>query len=291
MKEYENIVIMDGKRFPVGEMRLAWMFTLRLIITLFIVQWGYGLVFIFSDDVVLFVSVLLILSFILLAIWIPFLRMPYVVIVDEKQITFKAFIRTVRMDLSELIGIRDERAGKYTRFSLKNKSMLVPLPIKEAEELDSIRETIYAAKEAEDPESINETIYPIKEDEKLDSIIKTVNPDVKIDRLSKSSRILKRSVNIAAVLLVLGGMFWCHDPAMFGDRQNAVKAIRAYHERYGAWPKDLKEVKEKVKDIGFNWGYRYSTDGQSFSLSYGGGLNDKGASYSSLTQEWKEYYY
>ena len=275
MKEDENIVIMDGKRFPVGEMRLAWMFTLRLILTLFIVQWGYGLVVKLSDDLVLFVSALLILSFILLAIWIPFLRMPYVVIIDEKQITFKAFIRTVRMDLSELIGIRDERAGKYTRFSLKNKSMLVPLPIKEAEEL----------------ESINETIYPVKEDEKLDSIIKTVNPDVKIDRLSKSSRILKRSVNIAAVLLVLGGMFWCHDPHMFGDRQNAVKAIRAYHERYGAWPKDLKEVKEKVKDIGFNWGYRYSTDGQSFCLSYSGGMNDKGASYNSLTQEWEEHYY
>ena len=276
MKEDENTVIMEGKRFPVGKMRLAWMLTPRLIITLFIVvQCGYSFVFVFSDDVVFHLSFLIIFSFILLAIWIPFLRMPYVVIVDKKQITFKAFIRTVRMDLSELIGIRDERAGKYTRFSLKNKSMLVPLPIKEVEEL----------------ESTGETVYQLKEDEGLDSIIKAVNPDVKIDRLSKSSKILKRSVNIAAVLLVLGGIFWCHDPAMFGDRQNAVKAIHTYHERYGAWPKDLMEVKEKVKDIRFSWRYRYRTDGQSFSLYYGGGLNDKGASYSSLTQEWEEHYY
>ena len=110
------------------------MLTPRLIITLFIVvQCGYSFVFVFSDDVVFHLSFLIIFSFILLAIWIPFLRMPYVVIIDKKQITFKAFIRTVRMDLSELIGIRDERAGKYTRFSLKNKSMLVPLPIKEVE--------------------------------------------------------------------------------------------------------------------------------------------------------------
>ncbi|MGB6279106.1 MAG: hypothetical protein WBG91_02705 [Syntrophobacteria bacterium] len=274
MIEDEKTVIMEGKRFPVGKVRLAWMLTPRLIITLFIVQWGNGFVLIFSDDVILLVSVFLIFSFILLAIWIPFLRMPYVVIVDEKQITFKAFIRTVRMDLSELIGIRDERAGKYTRFSLKNKSMLVPLPIKEAEEL----------------ESIGETIYPVKEAEELDSIIKTVNPDVKIDRLSKSSKILRRSVSIATVLLILGGMFWCHD-AMFRDRRNAVKAVHTYHELYGAWPKDLKQVKEKVKDIRFNWRYRYCTDGQSFSLFYSGGLNDKGTSYSSLTQEWEEHYY
>ena len=111
------------------------------------------------------------------------------------------------------------------------------------------------------------------------------------ERLSKSSKIPRRLISVAAVLLVLGGMFWCHDPAMFGDRQNAVKAIHAYHERYGAWPKNLQEVKEKVKDIRFHLGYRYRTDGQSFSLFYGGGLNDKGASYSSLTQEWEEHYY
>jgi len=78
---------------------------------------------------------------------------------------------------------------------------------------------------------------------------------------------------------------------MFGDRRRAVKAINRYHEIHGSYPKDLTEVKEKIKDPNFQWDYTYRTDGKTFILSYMGGLGDKGASYDSRTNEWEELYY
>jgi len=253
------MVGMGGNRFPISKIPLIWNLTFRLVITLLIGWWGYGIVIAFSDDSVALVFFLVILFFMLLIIWIPFLRMTYEVILDEKQIIFKSLIRTVRMDLSELISIKDEKGGRYTRFRSEKNSILTPSRIKRAEELDSI--------------------------------IKTINPRAQIQHFSKAKKFLRPLVGIAVVLLILGGIHWCSDPRMFGDRQRAVKAIYRYHEIYGKYPKDLTEVKEKIKDIQFKWSYRYRTDGKSFTLYYSGGLSDKGASYDSRTQKWKELYY
>jgi hypothetical protein len=247
---------MGGNRFPISKIPLIWNLTFRLIITILIGWWGYGIVISFSNDPVALVLLLLIFIFMLLIIWIPFLRMTYEVILDETQIIFKSLIRTVRMEVSELISIKDEKGGRYTRFRSEKSSILMPSRIKRAEELDSI--------------------------------VKSINPRAQIQHLSKSKKILRPFVGIAAVLLILVGMLWCSDPRMFGDRQRAVKAVQKYHEIYGKYPKDLSEVKDKIKDIQFKSSYRYRTDGTSFTLSYTGGLSDKGASYDSRTQEWKE---
>ena len=250
---------MGGHRSPISKIPLIWNLTFRLIITLLIGWWGYGIVIAFSNDSVALVFFLVIFFFILFIVWIPFLRMTYEVILDEKQIIFKSLIRTVRMDLSELISIKDEKGGRYIRFRSGKRSILIHSRIKRAEELDFI--------------------------------IKTINPPAQIQHFSKAKKILRPLVCIAVVILILGGMFWCSDPRMFGDRQRAVKAIYGYHEIYGKYPKDLTEVNEKIKDIQFKWSYRYRTDGKSFTLHYSGGLSDKGASYDSRTQEWKELYY
>lgn len=250
---------MGENRFPISRIPLIWYLTFRVIITLLIGWWGYGIVIGFSNDSVPVVFFLLIFFFMLLIIWIPFLRMTYEVILNEKQIIFKSLIRTVRIELSELISIKDEKGGRYTRFRSGKSSILMPSCIKRAEELDSI--------------------------------IKSINPRAQIQHFSKSKKILRPSVGIAVVLLISVGMLWCSDPRIFGDRQRAVKAVQKYHEIYGKYPKDLSEVKEKIKDIQVKWSYHYSTGGEFFTLSYTGGLSDKGASYDSRTQEWKELHY
>jgi len=254
-----SMVSMGGNRFPISKITLIWNLTFRLIITLLIGWWGYGIVIALSNDSVALVFFLVIFFFMLLIIWIPFLRLTYEVILDEKQIIFKSLIRTVRIELSELISIKDEKGGRYTRFRSGKSSILMPSRFKRAEELDSI--------------------------------IKSINPRAQIQHFSKPKKILRPLAGVAVVLLILVGMLWCSDPRMFGDRQRAVKAVQKYHEIYGRYPKDLSEVKEKIKDIQFKWSYHYSTDGKSFILSYTGGLSDKGASYDSRTQEWKELYY
>jgi len=247
---------MEMKGFPISKIPLIWNLTFRLIITLLIGWLGYGIIISFSNEFVPLVFLFVIFFLMLLIIWISFLKLTYEVILDEKQIIFKSLMRTVRMDLSEIISIKDEKGGRYTRFRSGKSSILVPSRIIRAEELDSM--------------------------------IKTINPHAQIQHFSKAKKILRPFVGIAIVLLILGGMLWCSDPRMFGDRQRAVKAIHKYHEIYGRYPKDLTEVKKKIKDIKFNWGYSYSTDGKSFTLFYSGGLSDKGASYDSLTHEWEE---
>jgi len=142
MNKEKCLVSMDGNRFPISKILLTWNLAFRLIITLLIGWWGYGIVIAFSNDSVALVFFLVIFFFMLLIIWISFLKMTYEVILDEKEIIFKSLIRTVRMDLSELISIKDEKGGRYTRYSSEKRSLLMTSRIKRAEELDSIIETI-----------------------------------------------------------------------------------------------------------------------------------------------------
>ena len=246
-----------GHRFPISKIPILWHVLFRLGITFFLAGPTYGILASDLTDGYVTLLVCLILLFILLITWIPFLRMPYEVLVQKKHIILKSYIRTVRMELDELVSIKDEKGGRYTRFLSKRHSVLMPARIKGVP--------------------------------KLDSMIKTISPHVQITHYSQAKKILLPSVQIALVLFLLLGMSYCSDPRMFGDRQRAVQAIERYREVYGVYPEDLSELQEKITDIQFRWWYKYKTNGQSFKLAYYGGMmNDKSASYSSLTQKWED---
>ena len=258
-KKYQGSPQMIGHRFPISIIPILWHVVFRLGITVYVVGATYGILF--SDLIVDYVTLLvcMVLLLILLITWIPFLRMPFEVLVQKKQIILKAYIRTVRMDLDELVSIKDEKGGRYTRFLSKRHSVLMPARIKEVA--------------------------------KLDSMIKTISPHVQITHYSLAKKILFPSVQIALVFFLLLGMSYCSDPRIFGDRQRAVQAIERYREVYGVYPEDLSELQDKIKDIQIRYWYKYKTDGESFTLAYHTGMSDKSASYSSLTQKWKDTQY
>ncbi|RLG22331.1 hypothetical protein DRN85_10855 [Methanosarcinales archaeon] len=101
---------------------------------------------------------------------------------------------------------------------------------------------------------------------------------------------------LGVILLFIGfGIFsiYMSTPQLLGDKDKVVRDIYRYHQRYGNWPKDLKELKSKLPDYKFEHRYRYLQNGEMFVVGFqGGGMigDDYGEFYRSDTKEWKDIY-
>jgi hypothetical protein len=82
-------------------------------------------------------------------------------------------------------------------------------------------------------------------------------------------------------------------PQILGDKDEIINDINRYHQRFGKWPKDLKELKAKLPDYKFEHWYSYMQNRKMFVVGYqGSGMlgDDYGEFYRSDTKEWKSIY-
>jgi hypothetical protein len=119
---------------------------------------------------------LLIPVFFLAIIWLPFLRRPYEIVLVHKQLTFKAPIRTVKVNVGDLTSVKDRGICFFIRFKSNNKSV---------------------------------DVINISEWDELIKIIKSINPAVKIKRYSKVGRMIGIWIYpiVVTFLIYLLGMF------------------------------------------------------------------------------------
>ena len=104
--------------------------------------------------------------------------------------------------------------------------------------------------------------------------------------LLKALKIFWGSIKAVIILSILVGVLWCGDPHMF-TKTKVVEAIYKYHELYGKYPNDLKEVQEKIRDLPIETNYHYVNHGTYFTMYYGPGLNDTQHSYDSRKKKWE----
>jgi hypothetical protein len=101
---------------------------------------------------------------------------------------------------------------------------------------------------------------------------------------------------LAIILLFIGFVIitiYMSTPQTFGDRDKVIEDIYRYHKRYGSWPQSLEELKSKLPDYRFKYGYGYLYNDEMFVVVYqGAGMmgDDSGEFYRSDTKEWKDIY-
>jgi hypothetical protein len=132
---------------------------------------------------------LLIPVFFVTIIWLPFLRRPYEIALVHKQLTFKAPVRTVKVNVGDLNSVKDRCGGFFIRFK----------------PFTSINQSV--------------DVINISEWDELIKIIKSINPAVEIKRYSKVGRMI--GMWIYPVLMTLLFCFF----VLFGywERNNQAK--------------------------------------------------------------------
>ncbi len=200
--------------------------------------------------------------FLLAIIWLRFLRRPYEIVVDHKQLTFKAPLRTVKVNVGDLTSVRDIYGGFFTRFKSKKKSV----------------------------DAIN-----IREWDELIKIIKSINPAVEIKRYSKVVRMLGTLIYpifVTFLIYILGMMgmlgYWdiTNRAKVEADLAPVIVALEKYKTVNNCYPDKLEALIPAYLDTLPRAAYYVDTSGEYTIGRYTSLLPNKRL-YSSRTKTWR----
>jgi transcription initiation factor TFIIIB Brf1 subunit/transcription initiation factor TFIIB len=100
----------------------------------------------------------------LIIVWLPFLFRPHELVLTNRQLTFRAPLRTFKVNVGDLIYIKDRGGGFSTRFKIKKKIIDV-LNISEWDELikiiTRINPAVKVSRNSEVARAIGKWIYPV----------------------------------------------------------------------------------------------------------------------------------
>lgn len=118
---------METKKFPISRGSIIRNFLFRLIMIPLIIFILFSLMVVayFRIPTSNFFLTLFLASIVVLGIiGLSFLRMTHDIFLDGQQLTFVSFIRNIRMEIGDLISIKDVKGGVYTKFKSKERSVL-----------------------------------------------------------------------------------------------------------------------------------------------------------------------
>jgi hypothetical protein len=208
-------------------------------------------------------SSLLIPVFILVIIWLPFLRRPYEIVLVHKQLAFKSPIRTVKVNVGDLISVRV--GVLYWSFFFKSKKKSI--------------------------EVMNISEWDKQWDE-LIKIIKSMNPAVEIKRYSKAGRMIGIWIYpvIVTSLICFLGLF-VHSLRINiteceTDLAPVIVALEKYKTANNHYPDKLEALTPIYLDALPRTGYYFDADSDEYTLGRYVFMFSKHL-YSSRTKKWR----
>lgn len=231
---------------------------------------------------------LLLIIFILIIIWLPFLRRPYEIVLIDRQLMFKSPIRTIKMEVGDIISVKD--GSDFIRFKSKKRSIRSISSIKKWDELIKTIESINPAVEVRRAESLRRVVslavLLVFADAFLlnQGVIAAITGIVLLVRLPRifreevvavqRSRLRNWAIYMMAVVLVFV-LNVANNRIAQRRADILISAVKAYHAKYQCYPESLKELVPEFTEriprakytLIFNL-FRYWKTGDSAILSY-----------------------